>query len=165
MATLPPAAAALLQPCRAPRLRRLLPHLLYFNNVVGHGRVASVSTGSTWTMMCTTITWSPSRTFSTSPTPCIRAHGLSTRLVVRSYWLYFAYVVHSVTWSLRPTCCLVALALLRLCCLSGRMVSPPDLLSGRTGSTSSMPCVLVSLNVTTSPQAHEKYRCSTSPGE
>jgi hypothetical protein len=59
-------------------------------------------------------------------------------MVSQSHFLYFAYAVHPGAWSLHPTCCPVVLALLRLCRAFSHMVSPPDLLSGRTGSTSPM---------------------------
>jgi hypothetical protein len=72
----------------------------------------------------------------TSPTPCVRSHCLTARLVVWSHWLYFTYVVHLVTLSSRSTCCRVAHTLLRL------RGAPRLHHFGRTDSTLTMSCAM-----------------------
>jgi hypothetical protein len=93
------------------------------------------ATGSNSTMSYTT-TMSP--LFATT-LPQLRRTAQLRRL--RPLRLYFNYVVSPVTWSLRSTCCPVALALLHLRHASGRTVSLLDLFSGRTGSTTPTSCI------------------------
>jgi hypothetical protein len=76
----------------------------------------------------------PDCTSSTAPMSCIRTRSLAARLLVgRSHWL--SPCIRSLCLAARLLVIRIAPALLRLCCESGRAVSPLDFSSvGRTGS-------------------------------
>jgi hypothetical protein len=91
-------------------------------------------TGSTSTTPCGVTTSRPDCTSSTAPMLCIRTRRLAARLLVgRSHWL--SPCARSLSLVARLLVIRIAPALLRICCASGRAVSPLDLSSvGRTGS-------------------------------
>jgi hypothetical protein len=137
MATSPLSVAALLQPCRVPRLCRLLPYGLYSHHVVHHGYVASVHRGSTSTMSCAIATSPP------SAATLLQACCAPRLRCLRPQRLYFNHAVRTATSPPgASTYCPVGMALLRLCRASGRIISSFDSLSGCTGSTSITQCTM-----------------------
>jgi hypothetical protein len=124
-----PAARALRQPRRAPRLLAFGLSGSTFRRLVALDLVVCLITASR-----SATTHRPDCTGSTTPMSCIRMRRLDARLLVgRSHWL--SSCVRSLRLAARLLVIRIASALLRLCCASVRAVSTLNFSSvGRAGS-------------------------------